>query len=213
MKIVRMAAMTALVMVTALAMAQGRGQGGMMRMGGMGGKTQLLSRDDVKKDLALTSEQETKLDDLRQAQRDKMREAMQGAGGDMEAMRETMTKMMKESEKATLAVLTADQNKRLKEIWVQLTGNGVIMDEEMQKELGVTAEQKTKIKGLQTKQQEAMTAVFEKMRNQEIDREQMQESMKKNQEVMNTELGKIMTEEQKTKLKAMSGKPFKADDK
>lgn len=212
MKIVKLAALSAMVVVAAVSMAQGRGQGGMRMMGGMGGKTQLLNRDDVKKELAITSDQESKLDDLRQGQRDKMRDAMQNAGGDMEAMRETMTKMMKESEKATMAVLTPVQATRLKELWIQRTGNAVIADEEMQKELNATAEQKAKVKELQAKQQEAMMSVFEKMRNQEIDREQMQESMKKNQDVMNAELGKLLTDAQKAIIKEKSGKPFKFEE-
>jgi hypothetical protein len=88
-------------------------------------------------------------------------------------------------------------------------GNGAIAAADLQKELGVTDEQKAKIKDLQEKQQAANTSLFEKMRNQEIDREQLQESMRKNTEAMNTELGKIATDAQKAKIKEMGGKPFK----
>ena len=105
----------------------------------------------------------------------------------------------------------ADQKKRLKEIWVQLTANRVILDEEIQKELVITAEQKAKIKALQDKQQEAMQAIMEKMRNQEIEREEAQATIKKNDEALSVELGKLLTADQAAKIKAMQGKAFKAD--
>ncbi|MFX5574590.1 hypothetical protein ABTD77_19315, partial [Acinetobacter baumannii] len=62
-------------------------------------------------------------------------------------------------------------------------------------------------------QQEASTKIMEKMRSGEIDRDQIQEIMTKNQKAMDTELGKILTDDQKKKLSDMGGKPFKkADD-
>jgi len=215
MKVLKIVALAALVTASALSMAQGRMMMGMR--GGGGNKAMLLQRDDVKKDLALTSEQTKKLEDVQQDQQDKMRAAfqeMRDSGGqpDPDKMREMFTKMMKESEKAAMAVLTPEQQKRLKEIWVQVSGNRVVLDEDMQKELALTADQKAKVKALQAKQQEAMQSVMEQMRNQEIDRDQAMEIFKKNDKALDTELGKVLTAEQAAKLKGMAGKPFKADE-
>jgi len=171
----------------------------------------LLRREDVQGELKLTADQKSKLQAIQDGMRDKMREAFQngGGGGDREAMQATMKKMQEENQKEVFAVLDDTQKKRLKELAIQRMGNSAATNADLQKDLGVTDDQKAKIKDLQAKQQEAMQALFEKMRNQEIDREQMQASMTKNNEVFNTELGKILTDAQKQKIKDMGGKPFK----
>lgn len=214
MKLAKIAVTAALASLAAISLAQGRMMMGMG--GGSMSRAMLLSRDDVQRDLALTATQKDKLDGIRESQMEKMREAFQAArdsGGDMQSMRGQMEKMMKDSEKEVLAVLTPEQTKRLKEVSIWISGNRAILDEEIQKDLGITAEQKTKIKALQTKQQEAMGSLFEKMRNQEIDRDQMQETVQKNNKIMDEELGKLLTEAQSSQLKAMKGKEFKAGDR
>ena len=215
----KLAITCALMATAAFTFAQGQGRGGFgMRMGGNAGKSQLVYRDDVQADLKVTADQKKKLEDLQEKQRDEMRAAFEemrnngGGGFDPEAMRTMMAKRMKEADKNVNAILTAEQQTRLKEIWVQVTGNGVILNEDMQKELAITDAQKKQIKDLESKQQEAMQAVMEKMRNQEIEREEVQTIMKKNSDAMNKELGKLLTAEQAAKLKTMAGKPFKADE-
>lgn len=216
----KLMAVMAIAVIAVSSFAQGGGGGRGQGRGGQFGRgmgmqdangTFLLNRDDVMGELKLSTEQKTKLEAIRTAQRDKMREAFQGGGGggDREAMMAAMQKMQAESAKETLAVLNADQVKRLKELAIQRMGTGAIMNADIQKELGVTDAQKAQIKDLQDKQQAANQALMEKMRNQELDRDQFQASMQKNREVMNTELAKIITADQKAKLTAMSGKPFK----
>ncbi len=187
---------------------QGRGMGGMQDANG----AFLLRREDVQGELKLTADQKSKLTTIQEGQREKMREVFQNAGGDQDAMRAAMTKMQAENSKETMAVLTADQQKRLKELAVQRMGNGAAMNADIQKEIGVTDDQKAKMKELQDKQMAASQALMEKMRNQEIDREQMMASMQKNTAILNTEVGKILTDAQKAKLTAMGGKAFKFVD-
>jgi len=213
------------VSVMAIAQGQGRGQGGgrggqfgMQGRGGMfGGPSALVNRADVQEDLKLTAAQKESLTKLREKQQEDQRAMMEnlrnsGGGGGFD--REAMTKMMQENqaknEKAVNEILTPEQQKRLKEIWVQLQGNRAIMDAKIQDELGFDQGQKDAVKALQAKQQEAAAALREKMQNQEIDREQMTEISRKNDEVMLAELGKIMKEDQAAKLKTMGGAPFKA---
>lgn len=207
-----------LVVVSAYAMAQGGGGGRGQRFGfGFGGGMQnnsfLLRREDVQKDLKLTTEQKSKLDEIQQAQREKMREMFQNGGGgtDRQAMMEAMQKMQKENDEAVNKVLTADQQKRLKQIGIQLAGDRAILDPEVQKELGMTAEQTDKIKKLQSDQMTANQELMRKMRDQEIDRDQFQGLMEKNNKALNDEIAKIMTEEQKAKLKELAGPKFEAD--
>jgi len=217
---------SAVLAIGAVAFAQGQGGGGGGGRGGGGfgmrgmqgrGSTplSLVNREDVQKDINLSADQKTKLTSLRDKQQEEMRAAMEnmrGGGGDREEMMKQMRAFQEKNDKAIAAILTEEQNKRIREIWIQLNGNRAITDEKVQTELGFSAEQKTKVKDLQTKQQEAMQGLMERMRNQEIDRDQMREIQTKNSETMNAELGKVLTADQAAKLKTMGGKPFKATE-
>jgi len=206
-------AVSAIAVIAVASFAQGggggRGFGQRMFGGGMADPSgaNLVNREDVQGELKLTADQKSKLDTARQTQRDKMREMFQAGGGPPDQA--AMQKMMAESNKEILAVLTDDQKKRLKELAIQRMGNSAATNADIQKELGVSDDQKTKIKELQDKQQTANAAIMEKMRNQEIERDAAMESFRKNTEVFNTELGKILTDAQKEKIKTMGGKPFK----
>lgn len=209
-------AVATLVVVSALSMAQGRG-GGMRMMGGGGGMSQLLARPDVQAEIKLTDEQKGKLDDQRQAMRDAMRQRFQNGGGassgtDREAMMKEFQEAAKKAEKEALAVLDDKQKARLKELWIQREGNNVVTNEDIQKELGFSEEQKGKVKSLQDASRQAMSEIFQKMQNGELDRSEMQPLMEKNQKAMSDELGKVMTADQAAKLKAMRGAEFKFDE-
>lgn len=209
-------AVTAVTVMAVASFAQGGGGGGRGQgRGGFGGMQDpsgafLVNREDVQGEIKLTDDQKSKLQAARQAQMEKGREAFQNFQSMSQEERATaMQKMQAENNKATLGVLTDDQKKRLKELAIQRMGNAAITHAEVQKELGMTADQTAKIKELQDKQTAANTVLREKMMNQEIEREQFMESSRKNTEVMNTELGKIITADQKAKLTTMGGKAFK----
>lgn len=198
---------------------QGRGQGGMFGgMRGGGGPAGLVNREDVQRDIKVTDAQKKSLQDLQAKQREEQQARMQemrnsgGGGFDREAMQKMMQENQAKHEKAVKEILDEKQWLRVKQIWVQLQGNRAILNAEVQKELKMTDEQVGKVKDLQAKQQEAAQSLMEKIRNQEITREEMQEITRKNNETMNTELGKILTPEQAAALKAMGGEPFKADE-
>jgi len=86
------------------------------------------------------------------------------------------------------------------------------MNEAIQKDLGLSEDQITKLKDLQQKQQEANRAVMQKVRDGGMSREDVQATMQKNEEIMNTEIGKILTSSQAAKLKEMGGAPFKFEE-
>lgn len=191
----------------------GRGGGRMFGQGRMGGGDWgLLSRKDVQTELKITDEQKTQITAAQEAQRESMRGAFQNFRDMSDDERQkAMQKMQEDQKKVYEGILTKEQATRLKELGIQRAGNGAILRPEVQKDLGITEEQKKKISELQTKQQEAQRALFEKVQNQEIERDQMQEAMRKNQEILGAELGKILTTEQADKLKKMGGAPFKFD--
>ncbi|WP_025228529.1 Spy/CpxP family protein refolding chaperone [Fimbriimonas ginsengisoli] len=207
------------------AMAQGGGRGGQRGFGRFGQQspTSLLRRTDVKEDLKLTDDQKSKLADVQQKQQEKMRDAFQNSGiqfqpgtppsaEDQKKLQDMMTKLNEENTKEINAILDADQQKRLKEIFVQFQGNAIAGNADYQKDLGITDDQKAKIAELQKKQGEAMQALFQKMRDQEIDRQGFTEATEKNTKIMNDEIGKILTDDQKKKIADWSGKPFVKKD-
>jgi hypothetical protein len=227
----------ALVACVALASAQDnggqqrRGGGfgqrgfGQMGRGGQNGLS-LAMRKDVQTDLALTEDQKKKLTDLNTKNREARRadgggRRQRGQGGagsaggqttvDREAMQKRMQEQREQQQKDLAAILTADQVKRLAEISLQLRGNDAILDEKVQKDLGITTEQKQKIEDLQKKQREANQGLMEKMRNNEIPQEDARKTLQANQKAFQEELGKVLTADQAGKLKTMQGKPFKAD--
>jgi len=212
----KMKLVTVATFVVAAAMTFAQGGGGMRMMGGPGGgsMSMLLIRDDVKKEIKLTDEQSSKLDEMRTAMQEEMRGKFQGGGGggDREAMMKEVGEMIKKADKDTLALLDDAQKKRLKELWIQKTGNGIVTNEEIQKELGFTDAQKARVKELTAAQSQANQEIFQKMRDGEIDRSEIRPLMEKNTKTLNEELGKVITAEQAGKLKTMGGAAFKFDE-
>ena len=210
---------------------QGRGQGGFgggQRQGGFGmgqfggqSSLQTLNRADVQADLKITADQKTAITKLQsdmQAKRQEQMQALRGNGGggggfDREAMTAAFEKMQKEEEAAVNKILTAEQQARLKQITFQMRGANALTDATVQKELDFTTAQKRKVEDLQTAQQEANMAVFQRMRNGEIDQSEIQGIMEKNNKALETELLKVLTPEQKTKFDSMKGAEFKRDPK
>ena len=105
-----------LVLVAGLAFAANAQQGG---QGGQG-RRMMAPEDRVKQldeKVKLTDDQKTKATavytEAAEAQK-KMREEMQGGGGDMSAMREKMQKMQADVDTKVTAILTEDQKKAYK---------------------------------------------------------------------------------------------------
>jgi hypothetical protein len=204
----------------ALSLAQGgggrqRGFGG----GGMGGRNNpamLLRRSDVQTDLGISADQKSKLDDLMTSMRGQRGQG--GAGGgtpptdaERQARRAEMESRMAEMQKKVDDILTQQQLGRLKQISLQLRGNMALTEPDIQKEVGLSGDQISKIKGLQETMQQASQSVMEKMRDQSITRDQAMAAFKTNTQAMNDSIGKILTHHQMDKLKELQGAPFKAD--
>lgn len=215
------------LLIGALAVAQdGQGRRNNRFGGGGGGNNTsfLLRRKDVQADLQLTSEQKTKLDALMESMRGNRgdrggRRGGNNAGGggtpptdaERQARRAEMESQRAKMQKDINEILTSSQTSRLKEISIQLRGNMALMDNDIQKELGFTSEQKTKIQSLRDKMGEASQSIFQKMQDGSLSRDDAMKSMQKNNDVMKDELAKVLSRSQADKLKAMGGASFKAD--
>lgn len=207
---------------------QGRGFGGQFgQRGGGQSELQVALRKDVQADLGVTADQKTKLDELQAKLRAARGQGAPGGQGGQgrgqgggfgqmtEEQRAAMQKQMEEQRaqqhKELAAILNDGQLKRLGEIALQLQGNRALTQKSLQEKLGFTKEQQDKVQSLMDKSREASQALMEKMRSQELTREEAQATMQKNTQILNEELGRVLTEAQAAKYKEMQGKPFKAD--
>ena len=221
-----------------MVLAQGGGAGGGQGRGGQRGRNNfselsLLGRKDVQKDLALTDDQVTKIDDYRTKNTPQrgagggagaggnggggQRGGGAGAGGaaltadQIAAFAKAAAERRDKTRKDLLEIVSEAQLKRVDEIILQLQGNSAIGQAEVQKALAMTEDQIAKVKDLQTKMNEANRAMFQKVRDQEMSQEDATAARSKNNETLKTELGKILTSAQAEKLKGMQGKTFTPD--
>jgi hypothetical protein len=169
-------AIGAVLAATGPASAQGRrGLGGMFgggMLGGAAGGIQLLSNASVQEELKLTDEQKDKLRNFAQLQQAKVQERIQqvmqdlAGGGDFQTIgakiREEMTKFNAEAMKEVAPILKAEQLKRFKEIDLQQSGfQAFTTNDEVQKSLKLTDEQKTKYKKLADELQQDVTDLMQ----------------------------------------------------
>jgi Spy/CpxP family protein refolding chaperone len=169
---------------------QGGRQGGGMRMGMGGG---MLMMPELQKDLKITAAQKASIDKIIREMRAQPRN-----GNNRESFQKYQTRMMN--------VLSATQKARLKQIELQMRGGSALLDPTVQKQLGITAAQKTKLTSIQTASSKEMRATFEAARKAKkpLDPTAMQ-SLRKAQDA---KYMAVLSQAQKTKWKAMTGKPF-----
>jgi Spy/CpxP family protein refolding chaperone len=191
-------------------------QRGQRQPGGFGpqevGLSQLLTNEGVQKELKITKDQAEKFTKAAQEQRTKMREAFQDAGGDMDKLREIMTKFRAESEKAAAKLasdtLKPEQVKRLKQMALQANGLRSFTKPEVQKELKLT---ETQIKDVTKISADVQKEAGELLRDAGRDRDKRQEAQKKIA-TLNTEalakVAKSLTADQQKTWTAMIGDKF-----
>lgn len=179
-----------------------------------------LMRADVQKDLKITEQQKVKLTEIMSSAMPQRGQA--GAGGGRPAQggarpnrqqqggNDFMARM-KETEKKMLAVLSADQKKRLTQIGIQLAGGRALRRDDVSAALKLTGAQKNKLTALDEKMQAANMAIMQKVRANELTRDQATPLFEKNQKAFDVEALKLLTPDQAKKLEAMKGPKFAAD--
>jgi ribosomal protein L16 Arg81 hydroxylase len=176
-----------------------------------GPMTALLMDPKVSDELKLTDDQKNKLDDIGRGVQSDMIQAFQDAKGDQDKQRQLGTAVMDKATKSRMDVLTADQQKRLEEIYIQDNGTSSVLNKTVQKDLGLLPDQTKKISTLLDSLTTAMMQMGQKLQNQEIDFQKFQDLSQKNTKILTDELAKILTDDQKKQLKTMEGKAFKRD--
>lgn len=183
----------------------GRGMGG-----GMMGGAMLLNRADVQKELNLTDEQKTKL----QATRAAMREEMQGQMANLrdmtpEEQQKKMAELQANVDKKIAAILTAEQYKRYKELALQQEGGRALLRADLQKELGISAAQKTRLEGVERDSQRERQMLMQGIRDASADeRQAMLQKLQKMTTDTDAKYVAVLTDVQKSKFEQMKGKKF-----
>src|SRR3954468_10235484 len=124
MKLTIRVAVVGMVLMLAQGVVRAQGFFGFMR----GNPLMLLNQESVQKELKLTDEQKTKVDELRQKPGEKMREIFQGDEGERP---KKMQELNQENRKALTGILNPEQGKRLLEIVYQQRGAMAFVDPEV----------------------------------------------------------------------------------
>jgi len=205
-RVVFLTTFAAVMLMTFVTYAQERQrqrQPGRMGMMGFGANTgRLLRAESVQKELNITDEQMTKINEALEAGRP-------GAGQrpnfqdmtdeERTKFREEMEKRSAEQDKKINEILNEQQQKRLKQIRVQLMGAFAFSDEQVGKDLAITDEQRDKIR-------EAFGEIRDAM--QDVPQGERAARGREMTEKMNAKVMEILTDEQKAKYKEMVGEPF-----
>ncbi len=195
--------------LAAVLTAPAKAQFGMRGMGPMAGFGVLMSPDG-QKELKLSEEQITKVQNLGENMRESMRETFQSLQDVPQDQRqEKMQAMMREVseklQKEIKGILNEDQMKRYKEISLQAMGFAAFEQEEVAKKLELTDEQKKKIEDIQQSVMEQTRSAFQDAQG---DREAMVQKMREIREGAKTKALAVLTDKQKETWKEMTGKEF-----
>jgi hypothetical protein len=198
-------AAVAVALAASPALAQrpgGGGRGGLQPMSPL----QLLSQQSVQEELKLTPEQKKTVEDA-SAKQMAARRSLNELEGEERAQK--AAELNKQSEKIVDEVLKPEQAKRLKQIRLQQQGIQAFEDPAVVKELKLTADQEQKVKALH----EEIDKLRQGVRQQGGGggREEVMKKMQELNKQLTDRAVALLTDEQKTKWKEMTGEPFKGE--
>jgi hypothetical protein len=178
------------------------------RRGGPGGMISgvfLLGQKSVQQELKLTEEQVKKITEAGEKMRSEFGN-LQGLEGDERAKK--IQELREESRKTVAGILSKDQAKRFKQISLQVQGLRAVGNPEVAKELKITDDQKEKVKELQQQAGQDIRKIFEDAAG---DFAAARKKIDEYNKGFNEKVLKLLTDEQKTKWKELTGKPFKGE--
>jgi vacuolar-type H+-ATPase subunit H len=200
--------------VASNAHAQQQGRRGFGNRGGRGGATQILQIPEVQKELKLDDAQVDLLKQLNTELREKGRTLFQNAQNlSPEERDKRFADFRTESTKKIGEILDAKQKTRLRQLELQQSGMRGLSRPDVQDELKLTGDQRSKIKAAIDGEREAFRAAFQRMggQGQTMTPEQRQEAFRKAGEVRTATEGKltaILTDAQKKQYQTMQGAAF-----
>jgi Spy/CpxP family protein refolding chaperone len=160
----------------------------------------VLRQPSVHKELKLTQEQIDRINKHCIAQWEKAKEAHELSESESD---KKFAELTRENDKFVEQVLTKDQRKRLDEIVLQLAGLLCLSRHDVESKLGLTSDQKKRIKELQEEgrrhAEELIHATNKDQRRQKLDDLSARTRQKVNE---------VLTDKQEAKWKEMTGEPF-----
>jgi hypothetical protein len=212
-------ALAALILAAAADSANAQGGGGRgrgMRGFGFGGRTihqiDLAALPDVETALKLTDDQKTKVADLSEEFADERRGGFGGGGGGggfSEEARAARAKLNADYAAKLNEMLEEPQQKRLQEIYVQVNGTPVLLDDAIATALKITDEQKDDLNAALADQRQAMMDAFQDFRDM-TDEERTEAQAKLNKERDDALLA-VLSDDQKAQFEAMKGEKIDID--
>ncbi len=193
------------------------------------GITGLLRRESVQQELKITDQQREKLDQLqgelrqemfgmfdlfrrlRSAETDQEREA---ARAELEKARD---QLRKKAEEALQKILTPEQFQRLKQLELQQRGVRALAEDEHAQALGLSPQQREKIKQLLEQQEEKQRELFESLRDVPRDQrrerfEQLRQQGEQLRQQTEAAVLQVLSEEQRKQWQQMLGPPLPEPD-
>ncbi len=191
---------------------QGFGQGGRMVSDSPNDPSTLLTAEAVQKEIALTDDQKASLQKLR----DERAAAGQAffakfMGLSQDEMQKRMEERTKESRDAISKILAPKQMERLNEINFQVAGVTALGFEVVAEKIGLTADQKEKLKVLGDESRRRLAELSATYNGPQLDDQKRQERKKKLEEIRSQRKDKsvaLLTEEQKAKFEQLQGDKF-----
>jgi hypothetical protein len=170
----------------------------------------MLRMPEVQSELKLTDAQKTQVDEM-------LEKLFEGRRGQFFQLRELsaedrqkrMAERRSQEEKQVKGILTADQQKRYRQLQLQQQGFAALSDRSVQDELKLTDEQRTKVETIQREQGESMRVVFQRDGDGPPDFAAIRPKMEAMRKQTDDKLAAVLTEAQKQQWKEMLGTAFK----
>ncbi len=163
----------------------------------------LLRNQQVQQELKLTDQQKQQLEQLGEQWREKMRGLRDLPP---EERRQKVEGMRAEVEKQLATILNEQQMKRLKQIALQVEGYAALERPEVADQVGLTKEQRQKIRDILRQAAEKRRGAFQQGQG---DRQAAFQRMREIRQWVDGEIEKLLTAEQKKKWQELVGAPFK----
>lgn len=211
-------ALAVILAVDSEAFAQREGRGGGRRR--EVNSIAVAVRDEVQQELALSSEQKTKLQQIADDYRSQADSLFEGVrelpreerNAKMAELMEQREKLAADAEKKLAEVLNADQVKRLNQIVYQALGGRALAREDVAKELALSNEQREKVATIIASENEKRRQLFRDAQGGGVDREQMREKSRELRDQINNEALAVLTDDQKQKFTALQGEKFELQE-
>lgn len=197
--------LTMAVLIPAMAQPPAGRPGGPFggRLGGPMLMVGLLRSPQVQQELKLTDQQKQQLEQLGEQWREKMRGLRDLPP---EERRQKGEGMRAEVEKQLATILNEQQMKRLKQIALQVEGYAALERPEIADQVGLTKEQRQKIRDILRQADEKRREAFQQGQG---DRQAAFQRMREIRQWVDGEIEKLLTPEQKKKWQELVGAPFK----